>query len=292
MIPAHAATQNVRRSRRCGGRTAGWEPGADARRTLLRQRGRARRGRRPVPLVGYGGEVDRQNESRDHEDGQDAAEVVHRFGRLVGVRGDEHQRHDQRDHGEGQGDQEHRPPVEVFEQRARDHRPEHGDASAEGRPQCDRLRPRPRPQGGDQRQGGRVGHAGRESPDDPGHHEDGVIGRVRGEQAGGDGEGDAEEQQQLAPVTVADRTQIEHRCGQAEGVPHGDQVQCGLGRVEGLPDRGQGHVGHRQVQVGHRRNDDQGRQDERRARRCLVRHLGSRRVTSRHGNLRADVSFS
>nr|WP_262366485.1 hypothetical protein [Streptomyces sp. WAC05950] len=163
------------------------------------------------PLAGDDGEIDRQHQSRDQEDGQDAAEVVHRFGRLVGMRGDEQQGHDQRDRGEGQGDQEHRPPVEAFEQRARDHGPEHGDAASQGGPQRDRLRPpRPRPQGGDQRQGGRVGHAGREPAEDPCHREDGVVRRERGEQAGGDGQRDAEEQQQLAPVPVADRTQIEH----------------------------------------------------------------------------------
>lgn len=59
----------------------------------------------------------------------------------------------------------------------------------------------------------------------------------------------------------------------------------------GIIQLGGGDVGHRQVQVGDRGDDDQGCQDERCARRCLVRHVGLRRVTSRHGNLR-DKRFA
>ena len=47
---------------------------------------------------------------------------------------------------------------------------------------------------------------------------------------------DAEDEHQLAPVAVADRAEIEHRGGEAEGVADRDEVEGGLRRVERLAD--------------------------------------------------------
>ena len=73
---------------------------------------------------------------------------------------------------------------------------------------------------------------------------------------------DAQDQHQLAAVTVPDRTQVQHRGRQAERVADGDQVQRRLRRVEGLADRRQRDVGHREVEVGDRRAQDQRSEDQ------------------------------
>ena len=87
----------------------------------------------------HGREVDPEDERPDQDDREDAAEVVHRLGRLVHVRGHELERHDEGDADERQRHEEHRAPPELLEQRAGDERAERRDAAAERRPERDRL---------------------------------------------------------------------------------------------------------------------------------------------------------
>ena len=84
----------------------------------------------------------------------------------------------------------------------------------------------------------------------------------RRQQTRRNGEPDAEEEQHLAAVSVADGTQPEHRCGEAQGVADGDQVQRGLGGVERGADRRQRDVGDGEVEVRNGRDDDQRREDQ------------------------------
>ena len=169
MIPAQAATQKIRRPATCRSYS-----GTLARRCRMTnpisggERDHAQ-AEGEVALVGHRGEVDGQDQRADQDDGQDAAEVVDRVGRLVDVARDQEPRQQQRDHRERQRDQEDRPPPELLEQGAGDQRPERGDATADRRPQRDRLRPsRTRPQGGDQRQRRRIRHAGGQPAEQPG----------------------------------------------------------------------------------------------------------------------------
>ena len=142
MIPAHAATQNVR-------------PAGDVEvvERVLRpalpdeegdQRGERddREADRQRALVRDGREVDRQDQRADEHDREDAAEVVDRLGSLVDVRRDEHPGHQDRTDRQRQREQEAEPHSEVLEQDAREERPERRDRAAERRPQRDRLRPR------------------------------------------------------------------------------------------------------------------------------------------------------
>ena len=85
----------------------------------------------------------------------------------------------------------------------------------------------------------------------------------------GDGQRGAEHQHHLAAVAVAEGTEPQHRRGQAERVADGDDVEPRLGGVEGGADVGEGHVGHREVQVGDGGDEDQG--GEHRAGRGAVR---------------------
>ena len=72
-----------------------------------------------------------------------------------------------------------------------------------------------------------------------------------------------EDQHQLAPVAIADRAEVEHRGGEAQGVADRDQIERRLARVELLGDRRQGDVRNREVQVRNRRDEDQRGEDER-----------------------------
>ena len=279
MIPAHAATQNVAPARDL-------EVVERVRGTTLlpheRRRGRERddsQAEDEGALARHGSEVDREHQAGHQQDREDATEVVDRLRRLVDVRRDEHPRHHQRDDRQGQGDEEDRAPPEVLQQPASDERAERCDGSAECRPQGDRLGPSgPGPQSGDQGQRGRVGHAGSQPAEDPGHDQHAVGPGVGREQAGRHRQEGAEHHQQLAAVPVTDRTEVEHRRGQTQGVADRDQVEAGLGGVERLADRGQGDVGHRQVEVGDPGHQDQGPQHERSP-------LGSTRLLSTGGRL-------
>ena len=190
-------------------------------------------------------------------------------------RNEQPREHD-RDDRQRQRDQEHRSPVEVLQKKARGEWSKHGDAAADRGPQRDRLRTAwPRPQSGDQRQRGWVGHPCGEAPAEPCEEEDGVGGCERGEQRHRDRQRRSEKEHQLAPVAVAEGAQPQHRAREPEGVADGDQIERGLGGVEMLADVRQGDVGHGQVQVRDPRHDDQGDEDDAGA-------LGSaRRVVSR-----------
>ena len=80
-----------------------------------------------VPSPGTGAKLMPRISAPISTDGQDAAEVVDRLGRLVDVAGHEADGHDQGDRGERQRDEEDRAPLEMLEQEARDQRPEGGD---------------------------------------------------------------------------------------------------------------------------------------------------------------------
>ena len=89
MIPAHAATQNVRReatSRSYSGirRPPLAEENATSAATAIAASTSVQR-----PLVRHGREVDREDQRADEDEREDAAEVVHRLGRLVDVARDE-----------------------------------------------------------------------------------------------------------------------------------------------------------------------------------------------------------
>jgi hypothetical protein len=152
----------------------------------------------------------------------------------------------------------------VLEQDARGERAQGRDGTTEGGPEGDGLgaaRAR-RPQRGDEGQRRRIGHARRDAPEDPGEDEDFDVGGVGRDEACRDGQDDAAEAQQLAPVTIADRPEIQHRRGKAEGVADRGEVQGGLRCVECSTDLGERHIGDREVEVGDRGHEDEGEQHE------------------------------
>ena len=216
-------------------------------------------------------EVDPQDQSPDHDQREDSAEVVDWLRRLVDVAGDEEDRHQQGDADEREGHEKDRAPPEVLQEGPGDQRPERSDAAADRRPERDGAgSPRPCPEGRDQGERGRVGHAGREPADEPCDEEDLVGGRIRRQQARGDREEHSEHEQKLAPVAVADRPQPEDGRRKPQRIADRDQVERRLGRVERRADRRQGDVGDREVEVGDRRNEDQRDENE-------PRPFGSRR---------------
>ena len=141
MIPAHAATQKTRRPATCrsyrGLAARRWRITnaiPEARATIARPATR-------VPSFGTAAKLIAEDQRTDQQRRKDAAEVVDRLGPLVHVSGDETHGEDQRHDRERQRDQEDRPPPEVLEQQAREHRPERRDGTPDPRPQRDRLRP-------------------------------------------------------------------------------------------------------------------------------------------------------
>ena len=112
-------------------------------------------------------------------------------------------------------------------------RAERRDRAAGRRPQRDRLRARRAgPERGDQRERRRVGHAGREAAEDARAEQHLDRRRPGGEAVGRDRQDHPEDEQQLAPVAVADRAEVEHRGGEAERVADRDEVERGLRGVE------------------------------------------------------------
>ena len=216
-----------------------------------------------TPLVRYRREVDREHHRRDQQDRKDAAQVVDRVRRLVHVSRDQPHRQDQGHDGQGQRQEEDRPPPEVLEQQTGEQRTESGDRASQRRPERDRLGTcRPRPERRDQREGGRVRHAGREPAEESGNEQDPIGRRVRGEQARGDRKRRADDQHEFPPVPVPQRPEVQDRRREPERVADGDQVQGRLGRVERSADGGQRDVRHRQVQVGDGRDEDERDQDQ------------------------------
>ena len=209
-------------------------------------------------------EVDGQYQRTDHQRGEDPAEVVDPPCGFVHVSRKELRRQHEGGDRQRQRDQEHRAPPETAEECSRCERPQCRHPSADGRPECNRAGARGTccPECGDERQGGRKGHARGESTEDAGSHQH--LGRRSpgGQQARRDRQPHAEKDHHLAAVPIPERAEPEHRGGQTEGEPHRHQVQGGLGRVEGLADVGECDVGHRQVQVGHTRHEDQGAQHQ------------------------------
>ena len=112
--------------------------------------------------------------------------------------------------------------------------PERRDGATERRPQGDRPGPGgARPQGRDEGEGRRVGHAGGHAAEDPARPtRTSIVGAKAAKQAGRDRRRDAEDQHQLAAVPVAQRAEPQDRSGEAERVADRDEVQRGLRRVE------------------------------------------------------------
>jgi hypothetical protein len=175
--------------------------------------GRDRDGEQPDrqgSLVRDRREVDPEDQRPDHDDRENAPEVVDRVRRLVDVARHEDDRHQQGDPHERKRDEEDRSPPELLQEAPRDERPERGDAAADRGPERDRPRAaRARPKRRDQRKRGGVSHAGGEPADQARDEENLVRRRIRGQEAGRDGQDHAQHEQQLAPVAVADRTQPE-----------------------------------------------------------------------------------
>ena len=181
----------------------------------------------------------------------------------------------ERDDRERQRHEEHRAPPEV----ARGGSPRRSGPSAAIAPPSadhsaiDRVRAGPGPQRGDQGEGRRVRHAGGDSPPTHAGDDEDLDRRGEGRERGRpDREPDAEQQHHLAAVPVAERAQPQHRRCEAERVADGDEVELGLRGVEREADRRQGDVGHGQVQVRDRRDDDQRPQDHL----AVVRYPGGR----------------
>ena len=126
----------------------------------------------------------------------------------------------------------------------------------------DFVRPGTRPERGDQRESRRIRHAGGQPAADAGDEQHLVRRRVRSKQRHRDRERGAEDEHQLAPVAVAERTEIQHRRRQAERVADRDQVERHLGRVERLADRGQRDVRDGQVQIRDRGDGDKRDEDD------------------------------
>ena len=189
--------------------------------------------------------------------------MIDRVGGLVDVARHEHHRRAQRHQRQRDRHQEHRAPLERLQQGPGHERAERRDTATDRGPQRDRLRPsRPRPERGDQRESGREGHAGRDateqSRDD--QHLDGR--RRRGDDGCGHGQRHPQYQHHLAPVPVAECSEVEHRTCKPYRVADGNQVELRLARVERLADVRQRDIRDRQVQVRHSGDEDQRRQDE------------------------------
>ncbi len=209
-------------------------------------------------FVGNGCEVDRQDQRAHQDDREDASQVVDGVARLVDVGGDVPDRQHECDDGERQGDEEHRSPVVVLEQRPRGERSERGDGAADAGPQGDRSGAcRSGPQGGDQGQRGGEGHARREAAQDAGGAEHAYRWSDGRQDCGRYRQEDTADRHQLPPVAVPHRTEVQHRGGESERVADGDEVQRCLRGVELQADRGEGDVGHREVQVRHGRHQDE-----------------------------------
>ena len=183
--------------------------------------------------------------------------------RLVHVARNERDGQEQRHGCEGERDEEHRAPPEVLEQRAGDERTERGDRTPERRPERDRAGPtRTGPERRDQCERRRERHPRGDAAEQACEEQDLDRGRVGGEQACRNRETDAEDEHHLAAVAVAERTEPEDRSGQAERVADRDEVEAGLSGVEVLADLGQGDVGHGEVQVRDRGDEDEREQHE------------------------------
>ena len=276
MIPAQAATQKMRRPRDL-------EVVQRVRGSLLAdeerdERGQCDRGQseHERSFVRNRREVDGEDERADENHREDAPEVVHGVARLVHMTRHEEERHDQSDARERQRDEEDRSPPELLEQRTGDKRPEGSDSAAERRPERDRLRAtRTGPERRDERERRRIGHPGRRATSDASHEQHLVGRRVRSEQRHRDRERGAEDEHHLAPIAVAERTEVEHRGREPERVADRDQVERDLRRVEGLTDRRQRDVRDRQVQVRDRSDEDQRDEDDAGTVRCFGAGFGS-----------------
>ena len=266
--PAQAATQKVGRAAVCEvvERVRGAPlPDVEA------DEGRARddeQDDRQGGLVRDRREVDPEDERADQDDREDAAEIVDGLGRLVDVARHELDGHHERDHGERQGEQEHRSPPEVLEQDPGAQRPERGDRARRSRPTARSPSCGTAPAQSAVISARVVGYAmpAASPPRIRAQISTSSVGAHAGEAVGRDRQQHPEDEQQLAPVPVADRAEVQDRGGEPEGVADRDQVQRGLRRVEGVADRRQRDVGDREAEVGDRRDGDQRAEDDARPR--------------------------
>src|SRR6185312_8119917 len=110
-----------------------------------------------------------------------------------------------------------------------------------------------------------------------------VRGSPGGEEGRGNGQHSAGHQHQLPAVAIPERSEPEHRAGEAERVADGDEVERRLARVEVRADRGESDVRDRQVQVRDPCDKDQRREDEpcsaRRGRRSTFTSWAAHEIT-------------
>ena len=211
-----------------------------------------------------GDRAEPKHEQGDHDDGEDAAQVIHRILRLLHVRRHHPQDEDQCDDRWDDSDEEDRSPPEVLEERSGDDRADHRAATAHTGPQCDRLDAcgARAPQGRDQCQGRGVGHTGGDASEDAPEDEDVRIGCPGGNETRGDGEQHAEAEHQFAAVAISEGSEVEDAHRQSQGAADGNEVELRLTGAEGTADIREGDVGDSEIDVGHERPEDEGTQDE------------------------------
>jgi hypothetical protein len=208
--------------------------------------------------------ADSEDQRGHSDDGQHAAEMVHWIARFRDVRRYRPRHQEQREQCQRRGHQKRGTPPEELEQGTGRHRADHGRHRARTGPQSDRTGPpRPRgPQCRDQREGRGVRHP----CGDPGHHatddqrtDAGREGRCEADE---DRQPQTEHQNLLAPVPVRDGTEVQHRHRQAEGAAQGHEVEAGLTGTERVPDLGQCDVCGREIDIAHKRRQDQSAQHQ------------------------------
>ena len=265
MIPAHAATQKTRRPAMCRSYR-----GFAARRWRMHERDPATRGRRSrgratsVPSFGHGREVDREDQRADEQRPK---------GRRRGCRPARSPRSRERAPGAGPGPAPRPASGNVIRktdphQKCSSRRPENiGPRAATAPPIPDHSAIDFVRWGPDQSAVISASVVGNAIPADnppPSRATNSTVslGAYAASSATRDRQGRPEDQHELAAVPVAERAEPQHGGREPEGIAHGDEVQRRLGRVERRPDRRQGDVGDREVQVGDRRDQDQGGEHE------------------------------
>ena len=228
MIPAHAATQKIRRPATCRSYS-----GLAARRCRMTNAipaasGDDREAGDEGSLVRHGREVDPEDQRADEQRPRGCRRGC-RPDRSSRSRGrDETDGHDERDDRERQRDQEDRAPPEVLEQQ----RPRTAARAPRSRPRSPTTARSTSSAAGPDHSAvisaRVVGYAmpADSPPPRRATNRTSSLGRVGGEQAKRDRQRGAEDEHQLAAVAVADRAEPQHRGREPERVADGDQVQA------------------------------------------------------------------
>ena len=192
--------------------------------TATAEQRRARASSRPGPAT----KLIARTSAPTRNDREDAAEVVDRLGRLVDVGGDERDRQ-QRGRATASGSVTRKTEPQS---KCSSSAPEtSGPSAAIAPPSADQsaiafVRAGAGPERRDQRERGRVGHAGGEPADDA-RDEEHLDRRARtpARSEAGIDSAHPEHEHQLAAVAVAERAELEHRRREPERVADGDEVE-------------------------------------------------------------------